>query len=1016
MSLFVFQQKIPFQQVIRYLRYFEPGCQTAPEKWAQRHSEDIAPGDMLFIWDPIYSPWGDASSGIGVAEGDAFKCVAMLFVTRWETGSASGYLVSGDNYEKQVVSVYLSQSAHTAKSNGVGYYYTIVRPNPALSPDRIRDLDALDRYGPSGWRSDDAANPDIPYVFFQAAGFNVQPQPGFMLDMGQLGFALFCDKEPPAGGPLPDLRPYTAPVYADARRDVTAPEGLSRPQPIVEDVVTTAEPALPRMPSFLNSLMGRPATGAESPKKSGNPLGGPSIFGNAPPPPAPGWDLGPDPSESAPPVMAPDGIPNIAGGEAENDPLMQAPQTPSWFSEQEAPEDVNETVAVEALDPTEMGLLSPGQQAEQAPVVDQPPQQVEPEIPELPAIQNQRVPKIVPPRPSGGLPPVPTRSVPPAPVSQPEPQAEPVMEQPPEEPVTQQEEPVGEAAAAAGDLNQPYLAEPPKVPGVEDIMAQIETSIRETAEAKKQEQDKPEPAPRQRPGRAQQQQASQPAAAEEAKSEEAADAAATDGGAIPPLPPKKKKPDPAEAARAQEIQNRAQLKEPMAVKSGVAGLVSKLEQQASKASTRLEQQVEEVQGRLSEELNRLLNKVSASERRSAKSAEGLRINLTGKMDSATNDVKSKVSDAAVQGTGTIRGFEQSGGAQLDEKHDYLRKSLSGSFDEVRARAETVAKNFEETIQSQAQEVNAGLDETRQQIRTQFTELLAHYDQTMQANFDAFKSRLSTVSDSITTAVKGRHSVLETQLKELRERQLAGLDQTRAMLLSKLSKQFVVAETDLVKLQASALEETVLPKLKQHREELRVVTSEFQLKLSQDLDQKSDEKIAEFQPVLEEKKEKLLELLKETTTVKDSIQEQLRSRLEEIHTELKAFVDRNIEQAKEAFKNTEEQLVEIDKAIRALADPSSIEGDTDLLDERNSVLARMDEITERAKDDVLNTLRSNVASLEEKGKHLQEELISSMEEDAYVVRRASEQALIAIREAIRDSFVAIQTAQDERMPM
>jgi vacuolar-type H+-ATPase subunit E/Vma4 len=85
-------------------------------------------------------------------------------------------------------------------------------------------------------------------------------------------------------------------------------------------------------------------------------------------------------------------------------------------------------------------------------------------------------------------------------------------------------------------------------------------------------------------------------------------------------------------------------------------------------------------------------------------------------------------------------------------------------------------------------------------------------------------------------------------------------------------------------------------------------------------------------------------------------------------------------------------------------------------ERNTVLARLDEITETSKENVLNTLRSNLAALEERGKLLQEELISSMEEDAYVVRRASEQSLIQIREAIRDSFVAIQTAQDERMPM
>jgi hypothetical protein len=335
---------------------------------------------------------------------------------------------------------------------------------------------------------------------------------------------------------------------------------------------------------------------------------------------------------------------------------------------------------------------------------------------------------------------------------------------------------------------------------------------------------------------------------------------------------------------------------------------------------------------------------------------------------------------------------------------------------VKARAETVAKSFEESLNTQSQDMLSSLEEMRENLRSQFSELESSYLGVLQAAYENYKDRIGTVMEAATTVVENRQTVLDAQLADLRERHLKGLEHCRSMLLSKLGRQFVVAETDLVKLQTSALEETLLPKLKQHREELRVVTSEFQHKLSQDLDEKGEQKISEFQPVLEEKKAKLLELLNETTTVKDSIQEQLKGRLEGIFVQLKEFVDKSIEEAEEAFDTTEEELGEIDRAIRALADPSTIEGDLELLNERNTVLARLDEITETSKENVLNTLRSNLAALEERGKLLQEELISSMEEDAYVVRRASEQSLIQIREAIRDSFVAIQTAQDERMPM
>jgi hypothetical protein len=392
------------------------------------------------------------------------------------------------------------------------------------------------------------------------------------------------------------------------------------------------------------------------------------------------------------------------------------------------------------------------------------------------------------------------------------------------------------------------------------------------------------------------------------------------------------------------------------------------------------------------------------------------MNLTGKMDGVAGGVKSEVADATAKGTETIKSAEQTGAGQLDDKHEYLRTSLVGSFDEVKARAETVAKSFEETLQGDASKMLEALDEMREQWAKEFESLETEYSELLQAAFDTFKDRVSSVTGSATTVIGDRHNVFESQLGDLQERHLRGLEHTRTMLLSKLGRQFVVAEMEMHKLQANALDETLLPKLKQHREELRVVTGEFQHKLSQDLAEKGDQKIAEFEPILTEKKEKLLELLKETTTVKDSIQEQLRKRLEEIFVELREFIDVSIEQAENAFKTTEEQLADIDREIRALADPSTIEGDLELLNERNSVLVRLDEVTETSKENVLNTLRSNLAALEEKGKTLQEELISSMEEDAYVVRRASEQALVSIREAIRDSFVAIQTAQDERMPM
>jgi hypothetical protein len=693
MSLFVFQQKIPFQSVIRWLRYYAPGGEMPAADWASGHAADIAPGDMLFIWEPIYSPWGDASSGIGVADGDSFKVSQMFFVTKWENNAAFGYNITPDTYKAQTVASYLEECVNTAKGNGIGFYFSLVRSNPALTEDKLKALEGMDSYGASGWRSEDAAAPDFPYAYFANAGYGTEMRTGMVLQIDQLGFALFCDKDPPPTSGIPDIRRFTAPVYKESRRENT---GGGAAAPIEQPAADAPAPSLPKMPSFFSQ------GGA---KRVNNPLGGGSPFGGAQGgavPPAPMWD---EPAAEAPPVES-------VGAEADAAPTADvwaappdaAPTADVWAA---PPMDTPpEMVAAEAELPVESSAPEPAQQASAASPAPQimwgldeeenveAPAEAPAEVPNVTAASEDpsssvttieealpvtppsvpkvgKAPRIVPPRPSGGLPPVPSKSLPPIPEGMNFNTPEPVAEDIAPEVVEEDEKPDLKITTEIDPSQLPvYLQEQPKQPGVEDIMAAIETSIRETAEQKKQEGDKPTTS-RVRPGRGQQAEAKPEAKPEQPQQQPQTEEPVAD---IPPLPPKKKKPDPAEIARAQEI---AKLKEPIAVKSGVAGLVSKLEQQASKASARLETQVEDIQTRLNEELAKLLGKVNTSEKRSNKSAEGLRLNLTTKMEGVANGVKEQIAQATAEGIENIKSHDGTGQGQLDDKHEYLRMSLTG---------------------------------------------------------------------------------------------------------------------------------------------------------------------------------------------------------------------------------------------------------------------------------------------------------------------------------------------------
>lgn len=987
MSLFLSQQKIPFQSVIRYLRAFAPTSQMQPEQWAKQQLADLAVGDSLFVFEPIYSPWGDSSEGIGVAEGDSFKVLAMLFASKDDAGTMLSYLVAGDTFERKKTLEYLTEQAQAAKSNGSGFYYAIARPKQN-SAEHLGGLVQLETFGISGWRNEDRNPVDLPYAFFNAVGCHNEQVSEQKLDMAALGYLFFCDKEPPAGSHVPDLREHLQGVINEDNAGVASDPVADIPS--IAEAVPAPTSGL-RMPSFFQQFK----PGAQKQQKQSGAAGGP--------PPLPGAaSQGPPPLESKPVSDSPWGSDeeDAAAGTAGSGPLISWDPPEDEIGSQSSPPPIPTSEPVTA--PPDLPGADTMFSAGPPPLPGADPMAQQQPLPPLSGAKKVK-------QQIGAVPPLPSHPVESAQLglsftAPPEEVAPPVAEQPPAI-----EEPAAPVVTATNNNDASSFPMMPQDPPAVPVAATPQMALPFVGGLTE--------APSEVPAQIAALEAAVWEAAEElgaAIGETSTEEDSADRGVMPPLPPKKRTSE-VDVARQKELQNRA-LKEPIAVKSGVAGLVSKLEQQATKASSKLESQVDEIQARLSENLTQLLNSVGNGEKRSNKSAEGLRHNLTGKLEVAAKEVRDELRRESKKGGDKLRTHLDAGSSQLKEKHEYVRTSLGESFDEVRARAETVAKSFDEKLVADAKGILTELESLREKLAGEFLAVEAEYEQAIQGGFDSFKEKLEHANGSITNSVEGRYSMFQGQLADLHQRSLSQLGHLKVSSLNRLNRQFSVTQSDVSRLQASSLQESVMPRLKQHREELRVVTSEFQHKLTQDLDEKGSEKLAEFEPQLIEKKEKLIELLRETTQIKAAIESQLKAKLESVSGELRQFVETSVTSAQSAHKNTEDQLGEIDRAVRALADPSSIEGDLELLNERNEVLAAMDEATEQAKEEVLSTLRTSLVTLEERGKQLQEELITSMEEDAYRVRRTSEQALSNIRDAIRESFVAIQAAQDERMPM
>ncbi len=217
MSFSLFQANLPFHAVFTYLRLLAPESSQSIEDWASAETENIAIGDILFILEVAHSPYGDASKGIGVSEGDKFKATDMIMVFRQDAGYPMGFIISADKYEMQFVETVLTAHAETARKFNKGFYYLMARPTKPLAAQQLAELAEMHKWGNTGSRSEAPRGLGDPaYAFLHNLGAAIEPssfdQP---LEIDTLGYNLFSEDDHSSSSRLPDLRSFLRGVKKD---------------------------------------------------------------------------------------------------------------------------------------------------------------------------------------------------------------------------------------------------------------------------------------------------------------------------------------------------------------------------------------------------------------------------------------------------------------------------------------------------------------------------------------------------------------------------------------------------------------------------------------------------------------------------------------------------------------------------------------------------------------------------------------------------------------------------------
>lgn len=103
---------------------------------------------------------------------------------------------------------------------------------------------------------------------------------------------------------------------------------------------------------------------------------------------------------------------------------------------------------------------------------------------------------------------------------------------------------------------------------------------------------------------------------------------------------------------------------------------------------------------------------------------------------------------------------------------------------------------------------------------------------------------------------------------------------------------------------------------------------------------------------------------------------------------------------------------IENEIATLSNTTSIESEPEIAEARVAVLQRLQKIGNDLNDHVNDSLRGQIANMEDKARVLQEDLISSMEADAYSVRKTADSSLQKLRDTAEAIRARIKSTQDQ----
>lgn len=440
------------------------------------------------------------------------------------------------------------------------------------------------------------------------------------------------------------------------------------------------------------------------------------------------------------------------------------------------------------------------------------------------------------------------------------------------------------------------------------------------------------------------------------------------------------------------------------------GLIAKLEQQAQRAGVRMEEKLIEIQERLLKDRVFNLRKVQIKEEASDRNISALKAVLFRKISFASDEVKEEVRNCAEQGRGNLLRFAEVSSQGIVQERDSVLSQVHIAPEQIvplSIQGEPLLVHMERAREDGNLKMKAEL----QVHLDQMEELEKSHLEVIHTRLGELKVRVEASKSTVRSEYQASRDRFISELTALRKFVLDKLDSLVGELYHRLVQTGTSVELNLSMECDRLCSELILARIASAKQSLPALMLSLREQLRQELDKDAETRLAELAPLLTRSKEEIDAMSLEADGITNAAGEAEKLELETLLAQLQAFFHEKTEEFKALSLLTKEELENIDGEIGALSNPSSIESEPEIAETRVAVLQRLQKIGNDLNDHVNESLRGQIANMEDRARVLQEDLISSMEADAYSVRKTADSSIARLREKAESIRTRIKETQD-----